>query len=189
MKCGIAFVLTLAVIGVALICGRVKREKPEMVVQPSPTARAWASIDTSRPDMRCNATWYDFPEAGRPTASREIFNPNKLTCAINRQFLSRVPFGSYLLLRNPLNRHLVLVRVNDAMPDSVRVIRKGKRVWVNYIREGKFIDVARAAADSLGMVRAGVMPVEVWLISRPIPPLRDSIMVDRRYPVLIKAIK
>jgi len=44
---------------------------------------------------------------------------------------------------------MVVVRITDAMPSR-------------YAREGRMLDLSKAAAESLGMVRTGVFPVEAW---------------------------
>lgn len=81
---------------------------------------------------------------GRKTASGEIFNQNELTAA--HLFL---PFGTKLKVTNPDNQHSVIVRVNDRGP---------------YVR-GRMIDLSKAAANELDIVRKGVSNVVIETLS------------------------
>lgn len=119
---------------------------------PAPADAAYASMDGAPPDLSCDASYYSSPEHGRPTASGELFDSTALTAAVYPGFLKFCPHGSILLVRNVLNKRLVLVRVNDNMP------------WI-YAASGRMLDLSKAAAESLGMVRAGVVPVEVWKLT------------------------
>lgn len=116
-----------------------------------------ASVDTLDRRLRvleCLASWYSSPEHGRITASGEMFDSTALTCAIYRPFVRYAGgWGARLLVRNSYNGRCVVVRVNDAVP----------RKWAV---KGRMLDLSRAAADSLGMIKAGVVPVEVWKIDK-----------------------
>jgi rare lipoprotein A len=136
---------------VILLCGLAIYFKPSCDRALEPVDPAWSRMDTLRPDMRCNATWYSHPEHGRPTASGEIFDSTLLTCAIYPGFRKYAPYGSRLLVRNALNGKRVVVRVNDAMP-------------AKWAKQGKMIDLSRAAAESLGVVHQGVATVEAWRV-------------------------
>jgi rare lipoprotein A len=136
---------------VLILSGLAIWYKPSCDRALEPADPAWSRLDTLRPDMRCNATWYSSPEHGRPTASGEPFDSTLLTCAIYGGFRKYAPYGSTLLVRNPTNGRRVMVRVNDAMP-------------AKWAKQGKMIDLSRAAAESLGMVYRGVAPVEAWRV-------------------------
>jgi len=136
---------------VILLCGLAVWAKLSCEWAVEPVDPAWSLLDTLRPDLRCNATWYSAPEHGRPTANGEIFDSTLLTCAIYGGFRKYAPYGSKLLVRNALNGKRVVVRVNDAMP-------------AKWAKQGKMIDLSRAAAESLGTVAAGVFPVEAWRV-------------------------
>ncbi|MNY60557.1 RlpA-like protein precursor [compost metagenome] len=56
-----------------------------------------------------------------------------------------LPFGSRVRVTNLHNQRSVVVRINDRGP---------------YAR-GRIIDLSRAAAERLGMLRSGVAPVRV----------------------------
>jgi len=89
------------------------------------------------------ASYYADKFHGRQTASGEIFNMNKMTCA--HKTLS---FGTRLLVKNLKNGKTVIVRVNDRGPFV------GNRV----------IDLSKAAAQKLDMIRSGVIDVEITIL-------------------------
>lgn len=81
---------------------------------------------------------------GRRTSSGEIFDDRQLVAA------SLVyPFNSVLLVTNLRNGRSVVVRIIDRGP---------------YVR-GRVIDLSTAAARALGMLRSGVVPVRIQLLS------------------------
>ena len=96
------------------------------------------------------ASWYGY-EQGRHTASGETFNPHLLTAAHRH-----LPFGTIVRVTNMNNGLSVDVRINDRGP---------------YADDDRIIDVSSAAADILQMKKAGIVPVEVEVVSlaRPAP--------------------
>jgi 3D (Asp-Asp-Asp) domain-containing protein len=94
----------------------------------------------SGPAMLTRASWYGPRFHGLSTASGEPFDMNNLTAAHRS-----LPLGSRVLVRNLENNRTVVVRINDRGP---------------YIH-GRGIDLSYGAAKVLGMVRPGVVPVEV----------------------------
>ncbi|MDR2865149.1 MAG: septal ring lytic transglycosylase RlpA family protein [Spirochaetaceae bacterium] len=89
------------------------------------------------------ASWYGAEFAGRPTASGEIFDPNQYTAAH-----PSLPFGTVLTVTNLMNRRQIQVRVNDRGPFvSTRII-----------------DVSRAAAEQLDIIRSGTAQVLIELL-------------------------
>jgi rare lipoprotein A len=91
----------------------------------------------------CSASWYGGKHHGRLTASGAKFNMNALTAAS-----PSLPFGT-----------------------KVRVSRKGKSVVVIINdrgpakRLGRCIDLSKAAAARLGMIRAGVANVRLQVLN------------------------
>ncbi len=81
------------------------------------------------------ASWYGHKFHGRRTASGERFDMHDFTAAH-----PSLPFGTVLTVRNPANGREVAVRVNDRGP----------------LRGSRIIDLSRAAAQSIGLVAAGV---------------------------------
>jgi rare lipoprotein A (peptidoglycan hydrolase) len=90
------------------------------------------------------AAYYSDSLAGRPTASGEIYDPRAFTAAHRT-----LPFGTVLRVVSVAGGPSVYVRVNDRGPfgDAARVV-----------------DLSRAAAERLGMLRAGVIPVRIEVV-------------------------
>jgi rare lipoprotein A len=86
------------------------------------------------------ASYYGDRHHGRKTASGERFDQHALTAAHRS-----LPFGTRVRVTNLNNERSVVLRINDRGP---------------FVR-GRIIDVSRAAAERLGMLRAGVVPVRV----------------------------
>ena len=91
------------------------------------------------------ACWYGKGYEGRPTASGEIFHATSFTAAHRS-----LPFGTIVLVKNLENGRTVKVRINDRGP------LKGNRI----------IDLSRAAAEEIDLVRAGVAPVRIEVLRR-----------------------
>ena len=104
--------------------------------------------------LRGKAAWYGGKHHGGPTASGERFDKHALTAAHRK-----LPFGTRVRVTNLRNKRSVEVRINDRGPF-------GKRE--------RIIDVSEAAARRLGMLRAGVVPVTVEILSRPPPRTRRT---------------
>jgi len=74
------------------------------------------------------------------TASGELYDPNKFTCAH-----PTLPFGTRVLVTDPRSRRSVVVVVNDRGP----------------FNKGRMIDLSLAAAKALHMTGRGLMKVTV----------------------------
>jgi rare lipoprotein A len=92
------------------------------------------------------ASWYGARHHGGPTASGEPFDQRALTAAHRK-----LPFGTLVRVTSRANRRSVVVRINDRGPHG----------------RGLVIDVSQAAAKRLGMLQAGVVPVELEIVRRP----------------------
>ena len=86
------------------------------------------------------ASWYGERHHGRRTASGETFDMRALTAAHRT-----LPFGTRVRVLNPATGDSVIVRINDRGP----------------FKQGRVIDLSRAAAERIGLIRAGVAPVVV----------------------------
>ncbi|MGB7431366.1 MAG: septal ring lytic transglycosylase RlpA family protein [Ahrensia sp.] len=82
-----------------------------------------------------DASWYALNSR---TASGEMMNPDAMTAAHRS-----LPFGTKVTVTNKLNGKSIVVRINDRGP---------------FIK-GRVIDVSKAAAAQLGMIRRGHAPV------------------------------
>jgi len=89
------------------------------------------------------ASYYGRRFHGRPTASGEAFDMHDFTAAHKT-----LPFGSRVRVTNTRNGASVVVRINDRGP---------------FVR-GRHIDLSRAAAEEIGIVRAGHGRVELELL-------------------------
>ena len=94
------------------------------------------------------ASYYADSLAGRPTASGEPYDPRALTAAHRT-----LPFGTIVEVTREDGRKVV-VRVNDRGP---------------FGRKERILDLSRAAAEQLGIVRAGVAKVTIRVIGREPP--------------------
>lgn len=91
-----------------------------------------------------NASWYGQPFHGRKTASGEIFDMNKNTCAH-----LKLPFQTKVLVEDPKTGKTVVVRVTDRGPYA----------------KNRIMDLARGAAVKLGTISHGVSFVQCTLVS------------------------
>ncbi|NLM90058.1 MAG: septal ring lytic transglycosylase RlpA family protein [Candidatus Cloacimonetes bacterium] len=91
------------------------------------------------------ATYYSKRFQGRKTASGERYNRDAFTCAHKT-----LPFQTLLKITNPRNSKSVIVRVNDRGP----------------FNRGRDIDLSYAAAKEIGMLSAGVIPVQVEILEQ-----------------------
>jgi len=113
--------------------------------------------DTAKPKVHASApkriiygmaSFYASKFNGRKTASGEIFNQKKMTCACNI-----LPLGTWIRVTNLRNGRTVVVKTND------RLHPKMKRV----------IDLTRAAATSLGYIAWGLTRVKVEVLGKTAP--------------------
>ncbi len=86
------------------------------------------------------ASFYAESYNGRKTANGEIFHSSAMTAAHKT-----LPFGTKVKVTNLVNGKSVKVRINDRGP---------------YVA-GRIIDLTRAAAKKLDMVKAGVVKVKI----------------------------
>lgn len=110
-------------------------------------AQATAHLSDARPAdiLHGAASWYGAQFQGKPTASGEPFDPQKLTAAHKE-----LPFGTEVRVTNEANGKSVVVRINDRGPFA------GKRI----------IDLSRGAAERIGLIKRGVAPVRLEVLSR-----------------------
>ncbi len=94
------------------------------------------------------ASYYSDRLAGRATASGEPYNPRALTAASRD-----LPFGTrvrvHRLDAEGRSRASVVVRVNDRGP---------------FRDHSRILDLSRAAAEALDMIRAGVVPIRAEVL-------------------------
>ncbi|MGH8381537.1 septal ring lytic transglycosylase RlpA family protein [Pseudomonas sp.] len=101
-------------------------------------------IDLRGYDKSGTASYYGSRHHGKRTASGEPFNQNAMTAAHRS-----LPFGTRVQVTNLNNDRSVVVRINDRGPHT----------------RGRLIDLSRAAAEKLGMIRSGTARVRVQSLS------------------------
>ncbi|GAB4422151.1 MAG: hypothetical protein OHK0039_37960 [Bacteroidia bacterium] len=89
------------------------------------------------------ASWYNDKFHGARTSSGEPYDKNKFTCAHRT-----LPFNTVLKVTNLQNGRTVTVKVNDRGP------HKAERI----------VDLSRAAAEQIDLVRAGVARVKIEVV-------------------------
>lgn len=89
------------------------------------------------------ASYYHDNLNGNKTASGERYNKNDLTAAHRT-----LKFGTKVCVTNPGNSQSVVVRINDRGPHV----------------KGRIIDLSRAAARQIGLIRAGKARVRLQIL-------------------------
>ena len=97
-------------------------------------------IDPRGYDKTGTASYYGSRHHGKRTASGEPFNQHGMTAAHRS-----LPFGTRVKVTNLNNERSVVVRINDRGPHA----------------RGRIIDLSRAAAERIGMLRSGTAPVRL----------------------------
>lgn len=126
----------------------------ELPEAPEPTGKA-VDLDTFDPPLEPEvepatrslgtgvASYYGRRFHGRRTANGERFDMAAMTAAHKT-----LPFGTKVRVTNPRNGRSVIVRINDRGP---------------YAR-GRTIDLSRAAAEEIGIIRSGHGRVELEVV-------------------------
>ncbi|MCU1721644.1 MULTISPECIES: septal ring lytic transglycosylase RlpA family protein [unclassified Pseudomonas] len=101
-------------------------------------------IDPRGYDETGTASYYGSRHHGKRTASGEPFDQHGLTAAHRS-----LPFGTRVRVTNLKNERSVVVRINDRGPHT----------------RGRLIDLSKAAAQKLDMLRSGTARVRVQSLS------------------------
>lgn len=134
-----------AVGALALSCSR----GPIETNVPDPPAEAEPALDAEAKPIstqKGKAVWYGGKWHGRKTANGEIFDENSMTCAHKK-----LPFNTIVRVTNLENGKQVTLRVNNRGPYG----------------KGRIVDVSKAAAEKLGMIKRGVVPATVDVMKLP----------------------
>ena len=99
-----------------------------------------------KPYLEGVSSWYGPNFHGKPTANGEKYNQFGLTAAH-----PMLPLGTRIEVENMENSRKVWVRVNDRGPYA----------------KGRILDLSRAAAERLDMVRKGTAPVRIRITRWP----------------------
>lgn len=112
----------------------------------SPLASRYQS-QKAQATLTGKATYYGDSLSGHKTANGERYNPRAFTAAHKK-----LPFGTVVRVTRVDNGRVTYVRINDRGPFGAR---------------DRIIDLSRAAAEDLEMIRAGVVPVRVEVVGKP----------------------
>lgn len=97
--------------------------------------------------LRGRASYYSDRLAGRRTANGDRYDPSALTAASRD-----LPFGTLVRVVRVDTGASVVVRINDRGPHRDRT---------------RILDLSRAAAEALDMMRAGVIDIRAEILERP----------------------
>jgi rare lipoprotein A len=92
------------------------------------------------------ASYYHDSLHGNKTASGQVYDKNKISAAHKR-----LPLGSKVRVTDTKTGRSIVVHINDRGP---------------FIR-GRIIDLSRRAAKDLGIIKRGITPVKVEVLSVP----------------------
>ena len=112
-----------------------------------PVSRVRPPVTSGEPLTQTGiASWYGPGFHGKATASGTIYNQNDLTAAHQT-----LPLGTRVMVTNLDNGRSTELVINDRGPFA----------------KGRIIDLSHAAAESLGMIVPGTIPVRVEVIDSP----------------------
>src|SRR5262245_11186125 len=112
---------------------------------------SWQGHTAPRYVQRGEATWYGKRFDGRKTANGDRFSEWEMTAAHRT-----LPFGTKVMVENLQTGEQAEVKITDRGP----YVQPARRI----------IDLSRAAADSIGIVHQGKMPVRVVVTEKPPHP-------------------
>jgi rare lipoprotein A len=111
-----------------------------------PPSRIPPPVTAPRVSQTGIASWYGPGFHGKTTASGIIYNQHNLTAAHQT-----LPLGTRVLVTNLDNGKSIEVLINDRGPFA----------------KGRIIDLSYAAAESLGMIGPGTIPVRIEVVGSP----------------------
>ncbi len=122
------------------------RTRTRSAVQPTEsTAKKKSVVQVKLPQVG-KASWYGSKHLRKPTASGEEYDQARLTAAHRS-----LPLGTHVKVTNLDNGKSVEVEVNDRGP----------------FKKNRIIDLSKAAARALGMMKSGTATVRLDLSSGP----------------------
>lgn len=125
---------------------------PVVAAVEQPARRGFLSLFSRRDDSQASAvpaqvgkaSWYGGDFHGGRTANGERYDMESLTAAHRT-----LPFGTQIKVTNLENGQECVVRINNRGP----------------FRQGRILDVSRAAARELGMIGRGIAKVQMQILS------------------------
>lgn len=127
-------------------CGSVLSPKFAKARAAAPAARPQSAFSSTGQTSRGKASYYAVRTNGRRTASG-IPLSDSIPTAAHRS----LPFGTFVRVTNLNNGRSDIVKITDRGPFT----------------RGRIIDLSLAAASNIGMIKSGVVPVEVEVLRPP----------------------
>ena len=134
------FAILCVVLACCLACSSCGRRKHAARAAAVPVP-GWSEVGI--------ASWYGEPYHGRQAANGEIYDMEQMTAAHRT-----LPFGAMVQVTNHTNGKQVEVRITDRGP----------------FIEGRIIDVSRAAARAIDLIRPGTAAVRIEVRSYALAP-------------------
>ncbi len=107
------------------------------------------------------ASFYHDRFQGQETSSGDIYDQQDFTAAHKT-----LPFNTFVHVTNKQNNKTIVVRINDRGP----------------FKRSRIIDLTRSAAQKIGMVPFGVVPVKIQVLDLlDLLPLNDSMLKENDY--------
>ena len=107
------------------------------------------------------ASFYHDNFQGQETSSGDIYDQNDFTAAHRT-----LPFNTFVHVTNKQNNKSIVVRINDRGP----------------FKRSRIIDLTRSAAQKIGMVPYGVVPVKIQVLNLlDVLPLNDSMLKENDF--------
>lgn len=130
--------LVVSLIGLAVLLTACAKPPVAVVLPPRPVFVGYEETG--------EASWYGQPFHGRQAASGEVYDMSQMTAAHRT-----LPFGTWVAVENVRNGRTAEVRITDRGP----------------FKDNRILDLSRAAAQVLGAVGPGVIPVRLRVIGLP----------------------
>jgi len=154
LRAASALVAAAFAVAVASGCLRPRAYAPEPSFASEPDPAASEDVGTREPPASAPrgvqvgyATWYGQRFAGRRTANGERFDPGKMTAAHRT-----LAFGTWVEVKRLDTGSSVRVRITDRGP---------------FGHDDRIIDLSRAAARRLDLLRQGLIKVQVREVPGP----------------------
>ena len=127
-------------------CGLLSDQNPTIASVVSAFSAPDLTGLLNSPERMGLASWYSRRSPGirKHTANNEVFDDTAMTCAI-----WGVPFNRMVKVTNLSNGKSVILRVNDRGPHA------------RYAKQGRVIDLTKAAFDKLDHTKKGLLRVRV----------------------------
>lgn len=124
-------------------------DEPKAPLMPAKSSSLAKEYDGKKPlsTVKGKATYYADSLAGNHTANGDIYDPDEFTAAHKK-----LPFGTVVRVVREDTGDATYVRINDRGP---------------FGPSDRIIDLSKAAAEEIDMMKAGVVSVRVEVLDKP----------------------